>query len=239
MTTAPGSISTGGGGGGGGGISVQDKLLADIEALRVKLLTEEELELESFARRTEMLDEFLRTNPEKQAEYYDLMQRMNKEHQDKMSSIDVYRYGTGLQQTQQFMGDMAGALANGNEKMMRIGKVFAAGEALVNAWRAYSQVIADPSLPWFAKIPAALSVLSAGLGAVSAIKGVGGGGGGGAGAGAAAAGGAASGPPPNNQYYNVSLTGDGPVSQGSIRGLISQLNEAIEDGAVLKGITIQ
>jgi hypothetical protein len=82
------------------------------------------------------------------------------------------------------MGDMASALQGGNERMARIARVFGAGEALVNAWRAYSQVLADPTLPFFAKIPAALSVLSAGLGAVQAIKG--------GGSGGATAGGAAS-----------------------------------------------
>lgn len=66
-----------------------------------------------------------------------------------------------------------------NEKLLRIAKTAKAGQALVDAWAAYNQVLADPSFigrPW-ARVAAAGQVLAAGLGAVSAIKGVSSGGG--------------------------------------------------------------
>ena len=57
--------------------------------------------------------------------------------------------------------------------------MFASVEALINAYRAYNQVLADPTLPWFAKIPAAVGVLAAGMKTVQSIKGLSGGSGGG------------------------------------------------------------
>ena len=66
-----------------------------------------------------------------------------------------------------------------NEKLLRVAKTAKAGQALVDAWAAYNQVLADPSFigrPW-ARVAAAGQVLAAGLGAVSAIKGVSSGGG--------------------------------------------------------------
>ena len=111
--------------------------------------------------------------------------RIEQEYQERLAEIQSGYQGDALERTQTFMGEMAAALAGGNEKMMQISKVFASVEALINAYRAYNQVLADPSLPWYAKIPAAVSVLSAGLKTVQSIKsastGSSGGGGGGRG----------------------------------------------------------
>lgn len=73
-----------------------------------------------------------------------------------------------------------------NDRLLAIGKTFAAAQALIDAWSAHNQVLRDPTLPWFAKIASAASVFAAGLGAVRAIGAIGGGGGGGGGVGAGA-----------------------------------------------------
>jgi hypothetical protein len=239
---APADDTGGGGlvGGGGGGMSLAQQIEADLESLRQGFMTQEEIQLEAYASQQEILQQALDQRLITQQEYNALMEQAQREHANAMSSIDVYRYGSGVQQAQQFMGDMANALQNGNEKMARIAKVFAAGEALINAWRAYSQVIADPTLPFFAKIPAALSVLSAGIGAVNAIKGVSAGGGGGGGAaGAAAVSGASSGAGGGggggaSRNVAIQLMGGDMFSRDQVIQLINSINEAVEDGAIVR-----
>lgn len=225
---------------GGGGKSKSNQLKTELENLEQFLMTEEQLELESFQRRQEVLQEALAQRLITQQEHNELMQTLQQQHSTRMAELAVWQHGSTLQKTQQFLGDMASALAQGNDKMQKISAVFGAAEALVNAWRAYNQTLADPSLPWFAKVPAALSVLAAGMRAVSAIKGVSGGGGSaGGGGGVGAAGGrnivAQS---QTASFVNVSLIGEGSFSKESIRGLITRINEEVENGAVIKGITL-
>ena len=63
-----------------------------------------------------------------QTEFDELMRRERERHHEQMANLDVYRYGSQVQQMGQFMGDMAAAFSSGNEEMMRIAKVFAAGD---------------------------------------------------------------------------------------------------------------
>lgn len=175
-TSPVGSGGSGGGGssGGGGGGGGTDPLAADLERLQQQLLSKAEIEMAAYEEQQTMLEEALQKKLLTQQEYAALMEAAQTEHQQKMTDIDVWRYGDGLAKTETFMGAMAKAFQGGNEKMQKIGQVFAAAETLINAWRAYSQVLADPSLPFFAKVPAALSVLAAGMKAVQAVKGMGG-----------------------------------------------------------------
>lgn len=157
---------------GGGGKT--DPFASDFEALQASLLTQTEAEAANYEERQNLLLEALDRRAITQAEYNALYEAEEDRHAAAMSEIDTMRYGTGVEKAGAFFGAMAGAFQSGNERLQRIGRVFGALEAGVNAWRAFSQTIADPSLPWYAKVPAALSVLSAGLGAADAIKGGGG-----------------------------------------------------------------
>ena len=230
-------------GGKSSAVREEEKFKKDMERLQEQLATELELEQQMHDQRGEMLARAKEQELLTQEEYDKMMERENKRHSDAMTAIDVYRHGSGIAQMGQFMGEMAGAFATGNERMMQIGKAFGAAEALINAWRTYTQVMADPSLPWFAKIPAAVSLLGSAMGAVNAIKGVGkggsgqravsgggaspaaigGGGGGGGGGGPEAAGGGGS------QGPRVSLTLMG--NQGFTRAQVVQIAEAINDSA--------
>lgn len=229
--------STGGGGGGGGG-SKTNPIQAELEALQQALMTAEELELQSWEKRQETLRMALEQRLLTQQEYAALMEDAQRQHNEKMAGIDAYRYGDTLQKTGRFLGDMSKAFAQGNDKMMKIGKAFGAAEALINAWRAYTQTLADPSLPYMAKIAAAANVLAAGFGAVNAIKGIGGGGSGGGSGGSASTAAAGSAPGQAGAYYNVTLAGDGGISRSSVRGLIEMINDEIRNGAVVKGIRV-
>lgn len=153
-----------GGGGGGGGVD-------QLEALKQTLMTEAEVEMAAYAERQAMLEKSLEAKRLTLEEYNRLYEQMQSDHQAKMTEIDVYRYGDGLAKAQAFFGEMASAMQGGTDAMARIARAFGAIEALINAWRAYNQVLAAPDLPWFAKLPKAAAVLAAGMGAVNAIKG--------------------------------------------------------------------
>lgn len=213
-----------------GGRSKVDPLPGELERLQKSLMTKEELQIASFNRQQETLKKALNQELLTRQEYNLLMEDAEMQHAERMAGIAVFKHGDTLQQTEAFMGGMASALSSGNEQMMKAAKVFGAAEALINSFRAYNQVIADPTLPWFAKIPAAVSVLGAGLGMVNAIKGVSAGGGGG-GAASAASGAAAtasrpmeariSGLDPNSLFTGASITSlfDALQDEAGDRGL--------------------
>ena len=222
-------------GGGGSAARDADTFEKDLERLRDQLATELEVEQSMHDQRNEMLRKAKENDLLTQEEYDGYMERENKRHAQEMAAIDAYRYGDSTQQMGQFMGEMATAFASGNEQMMQIAKVFGAGEALINAWRAYGQVMADPSLPWFAKIPAAVSLFGSAVQAVSAIQGVGKGGSGkktagGGGAPAAGAPEAAGGGGAQRPAVNLTLIGDGNFSRAQIVQLTEAINDSGDEG---------
>src|SRR5690606_26795558 len=181
--------------------------------------------LAQYQTRQEQLQAFLDGKLLTQEEYNAKLEQLQQQHSDRMAAIDVYRYGDGLQKAGAFLGDMASALQGGNEKMQKIAAKFAAVETLINAWRAYSQTLADPTLPFWAKIPAAMKVLAAGFGAVNEIQGGGGGGGG-----AATSKPAAAAVGPAQAPLEVRLRGDGSaIGWGDLGTLLTKLNEEAGD----------
>ena len=215
-------IADPGDGGGGGG---SDDFAADLERLQQRFGSEAEIQIAAYEEQQALLDEALARKAISQEQYYALSEQMAQEHNQKMSDIDVWRYGTGLEKAEAFFGGMADALQSGNERMQAIGKKFAAIEALMNAWRAFNQVLADPRVPAYAKIPQGLAVLGA---AMNAVKAIGGGGGGGARANQAAAVAAPSAP---QNVVNVSWYG--AVDPGSTGSLTKKLNEEFRQGYTL------
>jgi hypothetical protein len=219
-------------GGGGGRARPEDQFERDLETLREQLEAELATEKEVHDQRLEMLREALERELLTQEEYHSLMEAERERFHGNLQGMDAYRYGTNVQKAQQFMGDMAQAFATGNEEMMRISKVFGAAEALINAWRTYSQVMSDPTLPWFAKLPAAISLFGSAVQAVSAIQGAGKGGSGRRTASGGAAGAAGAGSIPAAESGGamrpaVSLTLIG--EQGFTRAQIVQIAEALND----------
>jgi hypothetical protein len=222
--------------GGGGGRARKDPLIGELERLEQSLMSQEELQIASFDRQQETLTNALEQQLLTKQEYDALMEDAEAQHAERMAGIAVHKYGDTLAQTGAFMGAMASAMQGGNEKMLKVARVFGAAEALINSYRAYNQVIADPTLPWFAKIPAAVSVLGAGLGMVNAIKGVSSGGGAGAASGGAAgsSGAAAQAPAQTSNNVAISLTGGDMFSRDQVIQLINGINDAVDDGAQIR-----
>jgi hypothetical protein len=218
-----------GGGGGGGGGGRTNPLEQRLERLQEQFATEAELAQQAYQEQQEILQQALEQQLITREEYNELMQEAQKRHNEKMAALDVYRHGDALARTEAFFGDMADAFASGNEEMMRISKVFGAAEALINAWRTFSQVMSDPSLPWYAKLPAAISLLGSAMQAVQAIQGVGKGGSGKKSAGGGGGGGGAQVAPeeagPQRPSVSLTLIGE----QGFTRAQIVQIAEALND----------
>ena len=214
---------------------------AAVEALRESLQTEDEI-LEEW--RASSLQALAEANAEELAAMGGHSQaklRLEAEYQERLSGLRQGYNGDGLAQAGVFFGDMANAMQGGSEKMLRIAKVFGAAQSLINSYQAYTEVLKTPGLPLFARIPAAVAVLGAGLGMVSAIKGVSSGGGGGGGGGAAAAspsipsaaaGGGTGGGSPTN--VAISLQGGDMFGRDQVISLINSINEAVEDGAIVR-----
>ena len=212
-----------GGGGGGGG----DKLQGQIDSLLTSLKTKEQIELEQYAKDQEALQLALDKKMVTLEQYQAATEQLQRDHQDRMSEIDVMRYGDAAQQTAAYFGVMQTALQNGNEKMQKAARIFGAAEALINAWRGYAQTMADPSLPFFAKFAAGASVLSAGFAAVNAIKGGGSGSGGGRASAASSASASAAQAP---MQVSIQTTGGGSsLGVSSISDLFDKLNAEAGD----------
>lgn len=235
---ADGPDDEGGSSGSARGANPLDRLGRDLENIQNRLRDELEIEQELHEERREILQQALENELLTHEEYNDLIERERERHHEAMSNLDVYRYGTGAQQLEAFMGEMASAFASGNERMLQISKVFGAGEALINAWRTFSQVMSDPSLPWFAKLPAAISLLGSAMQAVQAIQGVGKGGtgrksvGGGSGAGGAD-GGQAADPRGSRPAVSLTLIGENGFTRAQIVQIAEALNQSGDDGQQL------
>ena len=220
--------------GGGGGGQERDPAIA---ALMESLQTEDEV-LEEW--RAAGLETLASANADELAAlggHADAKLRLEAQYQERLSGLRQGYNGDGLAQANAFFGDMANAMQGGSEKMLRIAKVFGAAQSLINSYQAYTEVLKDPTLPWFARIPAAVGVLGAGLGMVNAIKGVSAGGGS-SGAGAAASqsvpSGGASGGGGSPTNVAISLQGGDMFGRDQVIGLINSINEAVEDGAIVR-----
>jgi hypothetical protein len=213
----PVSVPGGGVGGGGGGIASQ--LQTEIEAMQEALLTQEQLQAESYMRQQETLNQALAQRLITQEEYQRLMQQAQATHDFAMTQS----VNKGVTDTLSALG----SLFQGSKKI-------GAAIALANSWVAFTEVLKDPAYvgrPW-ARIAAAGQALAAGLNAVRNIKGASpGGGGGGGGAGAGISGQA---PQQNVQTLNLTFQNDPfGFGQNFARQLVTQLNQASRSGATL------
>ncbi len=199
-----------------------------IESLIETLMTEREILDIWYAESLEMLNNANAAELEALGGHHEAMLRLEEEYQNRLKGIRGSSHNDALQNFGSFLGEMEGAFEGSSKAMAKIGKIFGAAEALVNAFRAYNQVLADPSLPWHAKLPAAAAILSAGMKMVSAIQGTSESGtttGGGGAAGSTPAGVAAAPPTP----LEVTLQGISPddlISGADVFALLDKLQDA-------------
>lgn len=157
-------------------------------------------------------------------------QQQIKEFLDNIKALTQGSLADQLGSWGDYFSNLVTLTGTNNERLLSLSKAFSAGQALINAWLAYTEVLKDPTLPWWARIAAAGNVLAAGLGAVNAIKGVtaGGSSSGGAGASGGGAGVGSSGPAAQSGVAN--LTFIGTQSAGDMRNVVEQINELTKQG---------
>lgn len=156
------------------------------------------------------------------------MARKQLQHDYYSNAINVNQ-NMSAQQLSNMAADFAqmNQLAGGGyDKLLRAQKTFAAGAALVNAYLAATQALADPSVGFWGKFAAYAKVLAAGMGAVNAIKGSGSGGGGGN----ASSAGSVKQEPTKNML--IRLEGD-DFLVGLADKLMTQIYEASNSGRVI------
>ena len=158
-----------------------------------------------------------------------MMKRSELQHKYYSDAIGIDQNGTS-QQLSQMSADFAqmNSLAGGGyDGLLKAQKAFAAGSALINAYLAASQAMADPSVPYWMKIAAYAKVLAAGMGAVNAIKG---GGSGGASAGSTAT----ASPTKQEPTKNIMVRLEGPDYMVDMaESIMQQIYEQSNSGRVI------
>lgn len=171
-----GATGGGRGGGGGGGSGRVEALLADLQTEREALNA---WYVESQALLATATDAQLAQVGGR----HEALERLETEHQERLRGIRDGAQGGTLAHAETFFGAMATLTAAGGEKMVKAARATAAAEALINVYRAQAQVLADPKLGFWAKLPAMAAIGAAGMGLVSALGGSGKSKGGGSGGG--------------------------------------------------------
>ena len=212
----------------GGGGAVASEMGERLAALQAGLATESETVqawyesgLETIANATDAELEALGGRAE-------AIERLESEHQDRLAAIREAGNQNALRSIVGAGQQILGAIGQHNKRAMAAAQALGQFEAMVNAYRAASQALADPTLPWFAKASAAASVLATGIGFASSIgrmSGGGGGSGGGAGGGGFGVGG-------RSTPLQATLNLTGPMSElfgGALGDILDRLNDEAGD----------
>jgi hypothetical protein len=226
-------------GGGGSKIDPLEAERANIEArlqiIRDGLMSREQIEADARIRDEALIAEAFQKKILTEQEKNALLEQMKAEHLAKLEAMEAAAQQRGLDLMMKGGKALASAFEGNSKKMTGVAKTFGAVEALINAFRAFNQVLADPTLPWFAKIGAAASVLAAGIQTVNAIKSIsssgssGGGRGGGGGYSGSGSVAAPSAPAQAGKSMYVTLQGD-VFNREMVRGLMEQIQAFQKDG---------
>lgn len=209
---------------------LQDDLADRLAILQQGLMTEQEAAQEFYDSGLELLKEAREAGLLTEQEYMELRERLEEEHQNRLNAIRDAGHQTALSAIVSTGEEILAAVGRNNRRAAQAARAFGQFEAMINAYRAAAQVLADPTVPWFQKLSAAGSVLAAGIGFASSIRNMSGSGSGGS---ASAGGGGGGGGEPQAmpvQRMMIETVGTGPVPQSSLEGIIEQINEAGRQG---------
>ena len=117
---------------------------------------------------------------------HEALERLEREHQERLRGIRDESDTGALANAESLFGALASVTGAGNSRMLAASKKFAAAEAMINVLRAQAQVLANPDLSFWQKLPAMAAIGRAGMSLVSALGGSGSAGGGSAKASSAA-----------------------------------------------------
>ena len=245
---------------------MKEALASKVEALRESLLTEEQLEIESFERKAELLAEAVENRVLTEEAAANALELIAAKHQANMTALEQkgqldrqkLQQKSLMKQTKDFASftrQAIGTAANSSKTLFKISKLAAIAEGILSmresimtAYKFGSKFGGPPLGAAMAAIAGAAQL--ANLNSLRQSEFGGGGGGGGA---PSAVGGAIGTFPadpvfgipeePQQQPATTNITinlgdEDGLLPRSSVRNLINQINEEIGDGVVLGGITV-
>jgi len=229
-----GEEGAGGGGGGGGGGQDRDAspLVQGLANAR------EQLEM-WYAEMKEMLESASEDELSAIGGYNEAKLRLEEEYQRRLKQIKQQGASAEIQTVIGAGQQILQAMGQTNKKALQIAAAFGAAKALVNTMEGASKELAKGGLAGIAK---AAAVIAAGMSFVNSIRSIGSSGatGGAMVAGASAAGVAGSTAPAAPAQPEVSrsvairLEGGDMFSRDQVLRLINEINESIEDGAVIR-----
>ena len=230
----PGSIETpevpsGGAAGLSTAEQLREQLEQRLEVLTQGLLTEREAVDMWYAEGMALLDEALKAEIIKQAEYNEQKERLEEEHQKRMNAIKQAGAASDLATVMGAGEQILSAIGQNNKKAMKIAKVFGAAQALISTYTGAAEAL---KLPFPKNLAAAAAIIAKGIGFVNAIKSVGDNGSGGGGAGSTGASSTAAAPAIPTQTVAINLQGD-TFSRSSVEGLLEQIQSQLDRGGRL------
>jgi len=217
-----------------GGAGIAGQMATRLEALMTGLQTEREaLEIWREEGLT-LLAESLAAENLTTAEYLEARQRLEEEYARRSNQIEDMRGNTNFATVTSGINDILGAAAQGNDKILRVQKIFAASMALVDTFQGAARMLRAGTFGF----PAAAAVIAKGIGFVAAINSAGSGGSGGGGGGTAAAAAAAPTPPPQSQNVMIDLVGATGRQIDQFQAFADTFNKASRQG-LMTNVTVR
>jgi ABC-type transporter Mla subunit MlaD len=230
------------GGGGGGGGSKKDpyaEMKNELQRLEESFATKKELVVAQYDEEQKLLQEALNARVIEQQKFQDLSLKSTEAYMEARKQLAHEEQQTMLGHYGTLFGNLSSVFEAGGKRMVGISKAFSVAQGLLNSYRAYTEVLADPSLlgrPLLRQALAA-STLASGLAQVANMRSVnyGSGGGGGGGRASSGVGAVAATETASSQPLDVRLQGFGPqdlVTGSMISALFDRLNEEAGDRGI-------
>lgn len=224
---------------------LKEQMERRLQFLRESMMSERELLINEYNEKQNLLTDSLNKQLMSETEYADRRRRLEQGLQDDLARMDEVRRMQAMGATSTLFGGLAQLATVGGKKLFNIAKAFSIAEAVMNTAQAVTKSLT--SLPFPFNLIAAAGTAAAGAAQIATIAatspGGGGGGikspsasGGGGAASAAAAAPAAAGGGGGGRQTQVALqlTGGDMFGRDQVISLINAINEAQEDGAVVR-----
>lgn len=216
-------------------------LASRLEALRQSLMTEEQLEIDSHAKRLAEIQKFYEDGAIKKGEYDSMLQTAQQQHADAMTEIAKRQVEEETRLREQLVGNVAGIFGSLStiaesfgEKGLAAAKAFGVAEAIINTAQGITKALAQGGIFGFvgaAAVAAAgaaqiATILSASKGSSTkpSVKG---------GASTAAPAVATPVADAGGPTINLTLLGGGRYSRNELEALFRDMNDAMGDGMKL------
>jgi hypothetical protein len=218
-------------GGGGRGRDFAE----EFEALQSQLMTESERIQLEYDTRLDQLREFRENRAATEEEFNELERRINADHAQQMRDMELQSQAARLGIVSGMMGDIASILESGGERNLQIVRGLKVAEALISGYQAAVDAWQQGMRvggPGMAALYTAGSLARTGA-LIAQMQSTSKGSAGGAAGGGSVSGGAAQSPQVSRNVA-IQLTGGNMFSRDQVLQLINQINESVEDGAIVR-----